>query len=51
MKAVFAISPGKLEIREVPIPVPELGEVLIKVDCFPIHTLDCSYFNSRLELE
>lgn len=32
MRAVFFLEPGKLELREVPIPEPAAGEVIIKVE-------------------
>ncbi len=32
MRAVYFLEPGKLEMREVPIPEPAVGEVIIKVE-------------------
>ena len=32
MRAVYFLEPGKLELREVPIPEPAEGEVIIKVE-------------------
>jgi L-iditol 2-dehydrogenase len=32
MRAVYFLEPGKLELREVPIPEPAAGEVIIKVE-------------------
>jgi L-iditol 2-dehydrogenase len=32
MRAVYFLEPGKLEMREVPIPEPGVGEVIIKVE-------------------
>ena len=32
MRAVYFLEPGKLELREVPIPEPGEGEVIIKVE-------------------
>lgn len=40
MKALYRLSPGKLEIREVPIPTPKSGEVLVKVAYSPINPSD-----------
>jgi L-iditol 2-dehydrogenase len=35
MKAVYFLGPGRLELREVPIPEPAVGEVVVKVKAAP----------------
>jgi L-iditol 2-dehydrogenase len=32
MRGIFFLGPGQLELREVPIPTPEAGEVIVKVE-------------------
>ena len=33
MRAMIFLGPGQLELREVPIPKPADGEILIKIGC------------------
>ncbi|MBI3463056.1 MAG: alcohol dehydrogenase catalytic domain-containing protein [Planctomycetes bacterium] len=33
MQAAFLVQPGRLEIREVPDPQPEAGEIVVRVEC------------------
>ncbi|GIW78563.1 MAG: sorbitol dehydrogenase [Gemmatales bacterium] len=32
-RCAFLVEPGRIEIREVPLPVPAAGEVLLRIDC------------------
>ena len=36
MEAVVMTAPGELEVRSVPVPEPDIGEVLVKVECATI---------------
>ena len=36
MEAVVMTAPGELEVRSVPVPAPDIGEVLVKVECATI---------------
>jgi NADPH:quinone reductase-like Zn-dependent oxidoreductase len=40
MRALFRVAPGKMELREVPRPVPKSGQVLVKVAYSPINPSD-----------
>ena len=36
MEAVVMTAPARLEIQSVPVPEPDIGEVLVKVECTTI---------------
>lgn len=46
MKAIVSTEAGKIEFKEVPIPVPEFGEVLVQVQYAPVNPSDV-YFALR----
>jgi NADPH:quinone reductase-like Zn-dependent oxidoreductase len=41
MKAAIVVEGGRLEIKDIPIPVPGEGEILIKVATFAQNPTDC----------
>ena len=45
MKALFRIAHGKIELRQIPIPEPKNGEVLVKMIYSPINPSDFLFSN------
>ena len=43
MRAVVLSSPGKISVQEIPIPVPQAGEVLVRVESSPINPSDGAF--------
>lgn len=43
MKAIILTGPGIFSVETVPIPVPQTGEVLVKVEASPINPSDCAF--------
>ena len=47
MKAVMLTGPQTLEIKEVPIPQPQAGYVLVRVIAAPINPSDLELYNGN----
>ena len=47
MEAVVMTAPGELEVRSVPVPAPDIGEVLVKVECATICGTDVEIIKGR----
>jgi len=51
MKALTIVEWGKLELKEVPIPKPKEGEVLVKVYYAPVNPSDVMSINGHYPLD
>lgn len=43
MKAIILTAPGKFSLQTVPVPVPQAGEVLVKIEASPINPSDGAF--------
>jgi L-iditol 2-dehydrogenase len=46
MKASYLLEPGKVELREIPVPVPGAGEVLVRIDAVGSCGSDTHFYKS-----